>query len=222
VQEQWEQSRNWLSAVVIVAALGAGLVLAYPLVQRPAAPPVQLVATPPAPPPPPAEIQVHVTGAVEQPGLYALPAGSRVGEAVQTAGLAVDANADALNLAARLVDGQRLVVPRAGETAPATGAAPPASEAVAPTSASRAPARASRAPAAAPPADSLPPGGKLNLNTATAAQLDSLPGIGPAYAQRILDYRERNGAFRSVQQLKDARLLPSATFERIKDRLAVE
>jgi competence protein ComEA len=60
------------------------------------------------------------------------------------------------------------------------------------------------------------------LNTATAAQLDALPGIGPAYAQRILDYRERNGPFRSVQQLRDARLIPNATFERLKDRLAVE
>jgi competence protein ComEA len=211
VQELWEQSRNWLAGVVVVACLGAGVSLAYPLVQRPAAPPVQLIATPPAPTPPPAELQVHVTGAVEQPGLYALPAGSRVGDALTAAGLADDANPDALNLAARLTDGQRLVVPRQGEPPPAEAAAAPAAG------------RAARGRSAAPAASSPPTAdGKLNLNTATAQQLDALPGIGPAYAQRILDHRERNGPFRAVQQLRDARLLPSATYERIKDLVAVE
>src|SRR5438067_2643933 len=105
VGELLQGGRNWLAGIVIVGCLGAGVGLAYPLLQRPAAPPMQLVATPPAPTPSPAEIQVHVTGAVEQPGLYTLPAGSRVGEAVQAAGLAPDADPDALNLAARVADG---------------------------------------------------------------------------------------------------------------------
>jgi competence protein ComEA len=62
----------------------------------------------------------------------------------------------------------------------------------------------------------------LGLNTATATQLDALPGIGPGYAGRILEYRERNGPFRTVQQLRDARLVPAATYERIRERLTVE
>ncbi|HLH26255.1 MAG TPA: ComEA family DNA-binding protein [Chloroflexota bacterium] len=217
--ELLESGRNWLAGIVIVGALGAGVGLAYPLLQRPAAPPVQLVATPPAATPPAAEIQVHVIGAVEQPGLYALPAGSRVGEAVEAAGLAADAAPDALNLAARLVDGQRLVVPRQGEPAPAEPAPAPPRAASARATPS-APASGGRAGSAAATAPVV--GAKLNLNTATVAQLDALPGIGPTYAQRIVDYRERNGPFRSVQQLHDARLIPNATFERIKERLAVE
>jgi competence protein ComEA len=126
-----------------------------------------------------------------------------VGQAVEAAGgPADDADLDALNLAARLTDGQRLAVPRRGEPSPA----------------GTTPADGSRgAPRGAPPSDA-----KLNLNTATATQLDALPGIGPSYAGRILEYRERNGPFRSVQQLRDAHLVPAATYERIRDRLTVE
>jgi len=203
VDDLLERGRNWLSGILIVAALGAGLALAYPLVQRPAAPPVQLVATPIPPTPPPSEVYVHVTGAVLQPGLYTFPAGSRVGDAVAAAGAADDADLDALNLAARLVDGQRLAVPRRSEAAPASASAP----------------RPTAARALATP---RPAGTKLNLNTATAAELDALPGIGPALARRIIDYRERHGPFRSVQQLRDARLLPAATYERIRDLVTVE
>ncbi len=60
------------------------------------------------------------------------------------------------------------------------------------------------------------------LNTASAAQLDALPGIGPTLASRILDYRERNGPFRSVQQLRDARLVPANTYERLRDLVTVD
>jgi competence protein ComEA len=164
-----------------------------------------------------------------------------VGEAVQAAGLADDAMPDALNLAAPLTDGQRLVVPRQGEPPPAEPAstAPRAASARATSNApntSGAPARSSagaggqtapsgtgggRNPGGAI-TEALAPGAKLNLNTASAAQLDALPGIGPAYAQRILDYRERNGPFRTVQQLHDARIIPNATYERLKDRLSVD
>src|SRR5712691_1902634 len=68
VDELFERGRNWLSGVLIVAALGAAVGLAYPLLQRPAAPPVQLVATPPPAASPASEVQVHIGGAVEQPG----------------------------------------------------------------------------------------------------------------------------------------------------------
>ncbi len=196
MHEVLERSRHWLAGVLIVAALGAAVGLAYPLIQRPAAPPVQLVNQAPAAADP-AELQVHVTGAVQQPGLYAVPAGSRVADVVQAAGAADDADLDALNLAARLADGQRLVVPHQGEPTPG---APP-----------RGTARA--APAA---------GSKVNLNTATTAQLDALPGIGPTLANRIVDYRARNGSFHDPQQLRDAKLIPAATYERIKDLITVD
>jgi competence protein ComEA len=226
VHEWLDSGRNWLASVMIVACLGAGVALAYPLVQRPAAPPVQLVATPPAPTPLPTEIQVHVTGAVEQPGLYALPAGSRIGDAITAAGLAADANPDGLNLAARLSDGQRLAVPRQGEptTIPAPAPAASGGRAASPTNRAATAPDSRSAPRSSGPAatDPLPPGARLNLNTATSAQLDALPGIGPAYAQRILDHRERNGPFRTVQQLRDARVIPNATYDRIKDLITAE
>lgn len=199
--DEWlAQGRNWLAGVLVVAALGAGVALAAPLLQRPNAPPVQLVASPVSTPIA-AEIQVHVAGAVQQPGLYALAAGSRAGEAITAAMPADDADLNGLNLAARLVDGQRLVVPRLGEAPPAAAAG-----------------GARRAEASGSPNGA----GKLDLNTATAAQLDALPGIGPVLAGRIVDYRQRNGPFRSVQQLRDARLIPNATYERIRELVAVE
>lgn len=195
MDELVERSRNWLAGVLLVAALGAAVALAAPLLHRPAAPPVQLVASSAAPP----TVQVHVVGAVRQPGVYALAAGSRVADAVEAAGAADDADLAALNLAARLTDGQRLRVPQVGETAPA------------PTTA---PAERARAPAA-PPA-------RVNLNTATAADLDALPGIGPALARRILEYRAQHGSFTTVEQLRDARLLPRATYERVREYLTVD
>jgi competence protein ComEA len=202
MSEQWDRWRNWLAGVVIVGALGAALGLVYPLLQRPAAPPVQLVV--PAPSVTPVtEVLVHVAGPVVQPGLYALPAGSRVGQAIEAAGGPTEeANLDALNLAARLQDGQRLAVPRADGSALTPD--PP------PTSADRASPAAGR------------DGARLNLNAATVAQLDALPGIGPSYARRIVEHRDRNGPFRDLQQFRDARLIPAATFERIRERLTAE
>jgi competence protein ComEA len=204
MDELLERGRNWLAGVLIVASLGAAVGLAYPLLQRPSVPPVQLVSNAPAGTPAAVELQVHVTGAVEQPGLYAVAPGSRVADVVQAAGAAADADLDALNLAARLADGQRLVVPRQGEP-PAVGAAP-----------------ASRGAARPAPVATPAPGSKLNLNAATATQLDTLPGIGPTLANRIVDYRARNGPFRAPEQLRDAKLIPAATYERIKDLVTVE
>jgi competence protein ComEA len=194
MDELIERSRNWLAGVLLVAALGAAVALAAPLLHRPAAPPVQLVASSAAPP----TVQIHIVGAVRQPGVYALPAGSRVADAVEAAGAADDADLAALNLAARLTDGQRLRVPPVGEASPAPTAAPERARA-----------------AAAPPA-------RVNLNTASAAELDALPGIGPALARRILEYRAQHGPFTAVEQLRDARLLPRTTYERVRDYLTVE
>jgi competence protein ComEA len=130
-------------------------------------------AAPPAPPPP---LVVDVAGAVRRPGLYRLPQGSRIADAVARAGGATaKAAVDGVNLAAPLADGEQIVVPLriAGG-----GASVAASE-------------------ASPPAAS----GPVSMSTATVEQLDALPGIGPVTAQKILDYRAEHGAFHSVDEL---------------------
>jgi competence protein ComEA len=122
-------------------------------------------------------VVVHVAGAVRDPGVYKLPSSARVDDAVARAGGATRrADLGGLNLAAKLEDGRQVLVPeRAGR-----GAAPAAPGA-----------------AAAEPAEGQP----LNLNTATLEQLDTLSGIGPTTAQKILDYREEVGGFGSIEEL---------------------
>jgi competence protein ComEA len=120
---------------------------------------------------------VHVAGAVKRPGVFELPAGSRVRDAVASAGGPRRMAAiDLVNLAEPLVDGQQIVVPTRS---------PGAAGVVAPT---------------AGPAPSGEPA-KVRLNTATLEQLDTLPGVGPVTAQKILDYRHEHGPFSSVEEL---------------------
>jgi competence protein ComEA len=119
---------------------------------------------------------IDVAGAVRRPGLYRLQTGSRIDDAIAAAGgPTAKAQLDAVNLAAPVADGEQVVVPGRG---------------------------AAGAPAATPPAAGSSPSAPLDLNTATAEQLDSLPGIGPVTAQKILDYRQRHGAFHSVAELE--------------------
>lgn len=151
-------------------------------------------ATTPSPPPPPGDgtpptvsvgragggrMTVHVAGAVRRPGVYRFASGARVDDALRRAGgPARDADLSAINLAAKLEDGRQVLVP---------AAAPPAGGAGSPAGAAPSPAGASTAP--------------INLNTATLEQLDTLDGVGPGIAQRILDYREQHGGFRRVEEL---------------------
>jgi competence protein ComEA len=123
------------------------------------------------------QVVVDVVGAVRKPGLYRLREGSRIADAVALAGGASGkAQLAFVNLAAPLADGEQVVVPGRG----AAGAGP----------------------AAAPsPAAGGSPTAPLDLNTATAEQLDALPGIGPATAQKILDYRQAHGPFHTVDEL---------------------
>jgi competence protein ComEA len=116
---------------------------------------------------------VHVAGDVQRPGVYRLRDGERVQDAVRRAGGARrGADLNAINLAAKVADGQQVVVPRRGSVA--------------------------AAPAAASGGASQPP---VSLNTATAEQLDTLDGVGPATAQKILDWRRQHGGFRSIDDL---------------------
>jgi competence protein ComEA len=118
---------------------------------------------------------VHVAGAVRSPGVYRLREGERIQDAVRRAGgPRTGADLNAINLAAKVADGQQVVVPRRG----AAGAA--------------------AAGAAAPGDPAQPP---VSLNTATAEQLDTLDGVGPATASKILDWRRQHGGFRSVDDL---------------------
>jgi competence protein ComEA len=119
---------------------------------------------------------IDVAGAVRRPGLYRLREGSRIDDAIAAAGgPTAKAQLDAVNLAAPIADGEQVVVPGRGVAG---------------------------APAASPPAAGSSPSAPLDLNTATAEQLDSLPGIGPVTAQKILDYRQAHGAFHSVAELE--------------------
>ena len=134
-------------------------------------------------------VTVHVAGAVRRPGLYHLPAGSRVDDALRRAGGATRrADLTAVNLAAKLEDGRQVLVPERAPVAAAAGPAAPG--AGGPAAGAGAGGGAAGAPAA-----------PVNLNTATLEQLDTLDGVGPGIAQRILDYREQKGGFRSVAEL---------------------
>lgn len=126
------------------------------------------------------QLVIHVTGAVGAPGVYRLPEGMRVNDAIAAAGgPAAGAEADRLNLAAPLVDGARLVVPRQGD---------PTEEAVATPSPSASSGRGGAA-------------GKVNVNRASVDELAGLPRVGPVLAQRIVDYRNQHGRFATVDAL---------------------
>ena len=141
------------------------------------------------------EIVVHVAGAIATPGVYTLHEGDRVVDAVEAAGgPSSDADLVALNLARRIHDEDQVVVPRIGE--------PPKVSQVAPAQTG---------------ADGLPAAGTLiDINTALAADLDSLPGIGEVYSQRIVDSRATDGPFESTEDLVGRQLIPRATYEKIK------
>jgi competence protein ComEA len=135
--------------------------------------PLARAAPPPSPPP---MLVVDVAGAVRQPGLYRLPKGSRIADAVAKAGGATGkAAVDGVNLAAPLADGEQVVVP---SRVPGGGL-----------------------PVAAPGGSSAAASGPVSLSTATVEQLDALPGIGPVTAQKIVDYRTAHGPFQTVDEL---------------------
>ncbi len=132
-------------------------------------------------------VTVHVAGAVREPGVYRLPAGARVDDALRRAGGPRGrADLTAVNLAAKLEDGRQVLVPERAAVAAGGGAAAVGG---------------GTAPGAAGEGGAGPPGAPINLNTATIEQLDTLDGVGPGIAQRILDYREQHGGFSRVEEL---------------------
>lgn len=160
-------------------------------------------------------IEVHVVGAVREPGLVTVSAGARVGDVVLAAGgLTRRADQRSVNLARVVADGEQVVVPRRGERT--VGASPSGMGVGAGASGNGGAGSGSRASTAAGA-----PEGVVNLNSADVAALDTLPGIGPALAQRIVDWREQNGAFTAVEQLLDVSGIGEATFARLHDRIAL-
>lgn len=198
---RWAVSRRAATAAVLGLALLAGIVVLRTLPREPAVtveldplpgavePGGESAAAPAAMPGPTAvpgpttvpatEIVVHVVGEVASPGVVRLPAGSRVTDALDAAGGATgSADLAALNLARTLTDGEQVRVPAPGEAGAVPGS----------------------------PGGSAPPGGPaapLDLNAATAADLDALPGIGPVLAERIVAWRTANGRFSRVAELTE-------------------
>ncbi len=180
--------------VYIVGALLALLLLAAVVtyVRRPASQPIEVIDASPSSRPTPQQLAVYVTGAVVEPGVWYVPDGSRVVDAVETAGGArPEADLNRINLARRVHDEEQIHVPAVGEEYS------PASP------------------------ESAAGGGLINVNSAGVTELGTLPGIGPALSQRIVDYRQANGPFATIEDLKAVRGIGEGLFNEIRDLITV-
>lgn len=201
--------------------------LSVPLIlilnQPPAGKPIALLPPPPTITPVP--LRVHVTGAVNAPGVYQLPQQSIVQEAIEAAGGLTDrADVSRLNLAGLLGDGDQLFIPELPPTLPPTPTRAP-THTVGPGTPTVTPEPATATPTSQPAASGgspAAPGQLINLNTASLAELESLPRIGPAIAQRIVDYRTANGPFQTIEEIMNVKGIGPATFEAIKDFITVK
>lgn len=141
-------------------------------------------------------IIVHITGAVPRPGVYALPEGSRVQDVIAAAGgFLAEAEKSQINLAALLIDGEKLDIPYIEGGSP-----------ILPTP----------GPTVVAATTEL-----ININVASQGELETLPGIGPTTAQKIIDYRQQNGAFVSIEEIVNVSGIGPGIFERIKDLITV-
>lgn len=157
----------------------------------------------PSPSPSAPDVVVYVCGAVRSPGVVRLPSTARVADALKVAGGATSsAELSAVNLAARLADGQQIIVPRRGE-APAAGGA------------------AASATSGAAGSTVAGPAAPININTASLEELDTLDGVGPATAQKIIDYRTANGGFKTIDEIKEVSGIGDAKFAAMKDGITV-
>ena len=168
--------------IVVLAAIAAAGVVAF-LVERQRGPEALEIDLPNAVADGP--IEVHITGAVSEPGVYEMSDGDRVVDVLfEAGGHTEDANLEAINLAVRLQDEDQVIVPRIGEAV--SGAAGVTSA-------------------------------RININTASAGELDALPGIGEVYSQQIVVSRESSGPYVSGEELVERQVIPRSTYERIRD-----
>lgn len=178
-----------------------GLLLAGGIWVAARAPDGESVQLRPAPTPEP--LQTHVTGAVVRPGVYDLPKDSRVLDAVEAAGgFVAEADKNALNLAARVEDGERLDIPYVA------GYEPDEEEGFVVVS------EGTPSPLAG---EDL-----VDINNASLEELDKLPSIGPTTGQKIIDYRDENGPFARIEDIINVSGIGSATYAEIKDLITVE
>lgn len=184
---------RWVLLVAIVSLIGVG---ALWLASRPPrGAPIQLL-----PIPSPAPILIHVSGAVNHPGVYTLNPGSRIQEAILAAGgFRQDAISQTINLAATLQDGTQLWIPSTRDSQPDLDGS---------TEKTTGPTR-------------LSPIGLVDINTATQAELETLPGIGPVLAADIIAYRETEGTFNAIEDLQKVPGIGPATFEKIQALITV-
>jgi competence protein ComEA len=168
-----------------------------------------------------ASLWVDVGGAVARPGLYAVRSGARLAEAVAAAGgLAPDADADRVNLAALVVDGERIYVPRRGDVSvpPLLAGGGGAGGSAAGGDRGGSSGADGRGPTAA---TTSAPTAPVDLNLAGADELDRLPGVGPATAAAIIAYRDQHGPFRSVDDLAEVRGIGRAKLEQLRPLVRV-
>jgi len=194
--------REQLVLLFVALAVAFGLGAKYALHRQRALAPPAVVSEKPA------AIYVHVAGAVYHPGVFELPQGSRVRDAVRRATPRPDADVDALNLAQLLEDGQKIVVP--------PKASPQGREFPADTGnpfTVRAPQRTSGSGIARL---------RLNINVADAAALEALPGVGPALAQRIVAYREAHGPFATVEDLLNVPGIGEKKLAQLREYVSVQ
>ena len=185
---------------VLCGLLGAGIILVSS--STPRGEPVKLLPPPTAPP-----IVVHVSGAVSQPGIYTLPPDCRVQAALDAAGGPLpEANVSEINLAAFIQDGSQLWIPF--QTSSQSQITPPTGNSTISEYKSIEPIQQNR--------DEL-----INLNTASQSELESLPGIGPVTAERIIAYREENGPFASIEDIEKVPGIGPAKFDQVKDLITV-
>lgn len=187
---------RWLVLLGIVVLVLMALVLLQ--VFRPAPQPMRLNTAIPLPSqavtPTPYTLRVYVSGAVHNPDVYTLPQDSIVKDAMEAAGGPTEeADLERINLALPVSDGQQVHVPRKGEDNPPVQ----------------------------PPSGQPAPGGKVNINTASPAVLESLPGIGPALAQRIADHRQTHGPFERLEDVMEVSGIGEAIFEGIRDLITI-
>ena len=196
--------KNWWNVTlgVVIGLLASGVILLAS--QHPRGIPIKLL-----PPPTPIPIQIHISGEVQNPGVYDLPIGSRVKDAIEAAGgYTENANNTALNLAATLEDGAQVQVPTKPQMETPSPAAPTTPE-------------HEGAPSLPTTPNTEPLSQPININTADQASLETLTGIGPVKAETIITFREEYGPFSSIEEIQKVPGIGPVTFEKIKDFLTV-